>query len=533
MNGNNRNSDNKNGSETHRERYIPSQSSDIADARKKKVQSFKLNIDDDWFSETTDKSKAEDESVTKRDAFIIDENTAAHDDKPDDVYYGRYALQDDYGQEPDVFEETDEEEIPEAPEEINSFSDEEQRQKMSREERLALKSYKKSEKKRKKLKAEKNGCMFRLIWLAMVVVVAVVLGMFVWNDFSDLLGISRPESESTVDIELPEDASIDQVVEVLEQNGLISRPDFFKLYAQLTKSTTGFKGGFHSMKTNMDYEAILNSLQSGKALTETVQIQFKEGLSVRECAEILEEKKVCKADKFMELCNSDTFDEEYDFIAAIPDNDLRTYKLEGYLFPDTYDFYIGEDAEDSVRRFLNNFKEKIFTEKKKYDQYTEEKSIADIIELDGKKLDDIINMASLVQAEAADEKDMYVVSSVFYNRLDTVPYDGINEYGDGELDKLKSDATLYYPYKSEDDIPVDLRSTFKSNYNTYNISGMPPGAICNPGISAIDAAINPDDTNYYYFCHKAATPDSPAKAYYATTYDEHQANEREAGLTTE
>lgn len=537
-----------------------SEENDIAAARKKKIQGFKLNINDDllgvgnstvhqkekeashasfdgreeldvsdilseidnYIEETEPKKEpAENESQENQDlkdiAFVEAAKKITQTDAEEQLGFkplDANAVMDGYAD--DISSQSNDEEMP--------------REKMNKEERMALRSYKKAEKKRKKQKSERNGCMFKIIWMSMVVVTAVVLGFFIWNDCSDLLGISRPESETSVVIDLPADATIDQVVDILTENGLIKEPGFFKLYAKLTKSESGFREGIHSMDTNMDYEAIINTLQSGRKLTDTVQIQFKEGLTLMEYAEILEDKKVCKADKFLELCNSDEFDDEYDFVKEIPKDDKCAYKLEGYLFPDTYDFYVGEEPEDTVRRFLNNFKQKVCEDKSKYDGYYEELTIKELAENKDMTLNDVIKMASLVQAESANEKDMYVVSSIFYNRLGTIPYDGTNEYGDGELDKLKSDATLYYPYSSDDDIPEDIKPTFKSNYNTYNIKGLPPGAICAPGLKAIDAAVNPDSTDYYYFCHKAATADAPAEAFYATTYDQHQANMVAAGL---
>lgn len=543
-----------------------SEERDIAAARKRKIQSFKLNINNDFldssesntqeksaetrsgsYSDTTDFNVSDilrgiDDYIEKTSSdaeFVSDKGENNNFQIKQEAQEKAYAeASEEFTHEAENnalgFKPLDASAVmDEYADDISGQSEDEEMSsnKMNREERLALRSYKKAERKRKRQKSERNGCMFKIIWMSMIVVMAVVLGFFIWNDCSDLLGISRPESETSVVIDLPENATIDQVVDILVENHLIKEPGFFRLYAKITKSESGFKEGIHSMDTNMDYEAIINTLQSGRKLTDTVQIQFKEGLTLMEYAEILEDKKVCKADKFLELCNSDEFDDEYDFVKEIPKDDKCVYKLEGYLFPDTYDFYIGEEPEDTVRRFLNNFQHKVCEEKSNYDGYSEELTIKQLAENKDMTLNDVVKMASLVQAESANEKDMYVVSSIFYNRLGTIPYEGTNEYGDGELDKLKSDATLYYPYSSDDDIPEDIKPTFKSNYNTYNIKGLPPGAICAPGLKAIDAAVNPDSTDYYYFCHKAATADAPAEAFYATTYDQHQANMVTAGLS--
>lgn len=529
-----------NNNDTSREFIGSANGNDIMDARKKKVQSFKLNINDSWLNDDVpDKSATPSTTPNTATETPVQEKPKAKPRKTEEEReleaFNKAAR--DYDEGNFLLENSDAEEsknaTPEITGDLNSYSGEEQKQRMDKEEREALKSYKKSEKRRRKQKAEKNGCMFRAIWLTMILIISIVLGNFIWTEFSDLLGQSRSEDVHSVAIQVPENATLDDVVQILIDNELIKEPDFFKLYAKVTKSDSDYMTGIHNMDSNMDYEAILNSLQSGRELKETVQIQFKEGLSVRECAQILEDKKVCTAAQFMDACNSDEFDDEFDFVKDIKPNDKRVYKLEGYLFPDTYDFYIGENASDAVRRFLNNFQQKCYEEKQTYDGYTGELSVAELAEKKDMTVDEIINMASLVQAEAANEKDMYVISSIFYNRLDTDAYDGVNAYGDGELNKMKSDATLYYPYASEDDIPQEIRATFKSNYNTYNITCLPPGAICNPGLKAIDAAVNPDSTDYYYFCHKAATTNEAAEAFYATTYDQHLINMEEAGLSTD
>lgn len=551
--------ENKNGTtgENNREKIIFSDDDSIDSARQKKVQGFQLNIDNDWLKDDSnvgtapsshaaaaaDKAQPKAErkpaptSAAKKPT--VKRKTAS--EKEQDAYskaaqaYDELFAEDEQkanGETKENAENGSDTNAPEMTGDLSSFSDEDQKQKMNKEEREALKSYRKSEKKRKKAKAEKNGCMFRAIWLTMVLIIAIVFGQFIWKEVSDLLGQSREDNVHSVAIELPENATLDQVVDILMENELIKEPQFFKLFAHITKSDGDYMAGMHNMDSNMDYEAILNALESGRELKETVSIQFKEGLSVRECAQIMEDKKVCTAEQFMKACNSDEFDDEYDFVKAIKPNADRVYKLEGYLFPDTYDFYIGEDPADSVRRFLDNFKEKVYTEKAVYSGYDSEMSLAEVAQDKGYEMDDIVNMASLVQAEAANEKDMFVISSVFYNRIATEDTDGVSPYGDMDLNKLKSDATLYYPYASDDDIPQDLRATFKSKYNTYDINGMPPGAICNPGIKAIEAAIMPDSTNYYYFCHKAATTTSAAEAYYASTYAEHLINMEQAGLST-
>ena len=598
-------SDERKGSERSQEELV-------AEARKKKVQGFKLHIDDFGFGESAKpKASAREESV---DELIGDierrvkkpapENRAKATDKrgrksrfeppvytePDlgkikkadkgqrlETYAGQNEAIENFTPKkhrisetqeiehlanlaqskltPDELEalntakkESDELEADEAV--ISSYSDEEIKKSMDLADKESLKAYKKSVKKRCKKKAKRNGCMFKLVWLVMVVFVAVLLGMFLIRGTNDMLGISRGAGPTTVStdasgsagstaasqqintasVDIPANATLDQVTDILVESGVIKEPLFFKLYASVTKAGEPFLEGSYQMETNMDYEAILNFLIYNSGPKNTVTVRFTEGMSARQIAKLLQENGVCSMDKFLEACSSDKFDEDYDFIAAIDNADERYYKLEGYLFPDTYTFFVNDSIDHVVEKFLDNFRKKIYVDTKRYSGYSEEMSIAEYAELKGLSIDYVINMASLVQAEAADEHDMYNISSIFYNRLATDSSDGMTPYGDYDVNRLKSDVTVFYPYLSEDDVPDEQKNTFESSYNTYEIRGLPAGAVCNPGEKAIAAVLNPNSTSYYYFCHKPATDTEPAVAYYATTYSEQVQNEITAGL---
>ena len=234
---------------------------------------------------------------------------------------------------------------------------------------------------------------------------------------------------------------------------------------------------------------------------------FPEGMTVVEVAELLEKNGVSSKEEILEACNSDIFDTNYKDVANIDNVDARYYKLEGYLFPDTYEFFEKDSAEAVLKRFLKNFENRL-----------DEEMRADIKQ-SGYTLDEIIIMASIIQAEAANTDDMYMISAILHNRL----RDGAAH----AIHSLDCDSTLFYPYDSKEDAPEG----FLSDYSTYGslggVSGLPAGAICNPGLEAIKAAIYPSEegSTYYYFCHdKQSTP------YYAATIEEHNANLKTAGL---
>ena len=211
-------------------------------------------------------------------------------------------------------------------------------------------------------------------------------------------------------------------------------------------------------------------------------------------------------DEFLSLCNSEKFDSDFDFIKAETNADKRYYKLEGYLYPDTYEFYRNENAESVIYKFLNNYETKI-NEKQTVDGYSKKTTILKMVEESDTKysLDQVMTIASIIQAEAADKEDMYYISSILHNRLTADSSLGVSSLG--------LDSTKFYPYRSLEDVPENDRSTYKSRYDTYDRKGLPYGPICNPGMDAIIAALNPNSSDYYFFCH-----DSKGQAYYCLLY---------------
>jgi UPF0755 protein len=156
---------------------------------------------------------------------------------------------------------------------------------------------------------------------------------------------------------------------------------------------------------------------------------------------------------------------------------------------------------------LNDYESRIY-ENQNVEGYKKAINVKKLSKESKYSLQQILTMASIIQAEAANKSDMYKISSILHNRLEANINVGVR--------KLSLDSTKYYPYRSKKAVPKALRKTFKSKYDTYNILGLPPGPICNPGMEAIMAAIYPDDTDYLYFCHaKDGTP------YYASTLSEH------------
>ena len=356
---------------------------------------------------------------------------------------------------------------------------------------------------RNKEKGRKNKAFFRFIWIIMVLFASILFSQFMITGINDMLAIGK--EKVTVTVEIPKNATTEQIADILNGAGVVRDVSFFQVYSKLTKADGHYSNGSYKIDTNMDYEAIINNLQSNLNRVDTIKITFKEGVNAIEMAALLEKNGVCTAKEVLSVINSDDFDKDYEMLRAITNQKDRYYKLEGYLFPDTYEFYKDEDPKQVVAKLIGNCNKKLT------------KQIRSKAAEQNMTVDQMLTLASMIQAEAADKEDMYKVSSVFHNRL--------NSSGTGDLLRLRSDPTTYYPYRTKASVPSDIRETYKSKYDTYTIKGLPAGPICNPGAEAIDAALNPASTKYYYFCH-----DKDGKAYYAATNAQHEANLKKAGL---
>ncbi len=399
--------------------------------------------------------------------------------------------------------------------EINSYSDSDTKKRIEKESKKALKQQSKENKRIEKNKAKRNQKMFKWVWLTMVILIGIVLSQAILVGVNDLLAISREEDPKTVNISIPADPTISQIADILSENGVIERPEYFALYANITTSEEDFRQGEFEMETDKDYEAIINFLQSNVNRTDIVTVQLTEGMNVLEIANRLHEEGVTSdVQAFLDMCNSDDFDEDFTFLADIKNKDKRYYKLEGYLFPDTYDFYLNEDPEDTIYKLLSNFENRVFYNEEKYLGASKKTTVEELVKKSDYSMDDILTIASIIQAEAANEDDMYNVSSVLHNRLDNGVEMGVAQ--------LNCDCTVYYPYREYSDVPETIRSTYKSTYDTNTFNGLPAGPICNPSLDAILAAIQPNDTSYYFFCHD--TVENGSTPYYASDIYSHEYN---------
>ena len=238
----------------------------------------------------------------------------------------------------------------------------------------------------------------------------------------------------------------------------------------------------------------------------TVRVTFPEGFTAVQIAEKLEEKGVCSAEAFLALVTDDEYLSTltYRFVKGIESPSDRPFNLEGYIFPDTYEFYKGESAERALKRFLDNTEAKLTEE-----FYLRAEEL-------GYTMDEIIALAAIVQEEATTATEMGKVSSVVHNRIVSPGYG-----------KIQCDVTIHYINDYVTDSPYIAGDTekYKELYNTYKCVGLPEGAITNPGLDAIKSALYPEDTDYFFF-----VTDEDWNYYYAETYAEHKKNCAAVGL---
>ena len=405
--------------------------------------------------------------------------------------------------------------------EITSFSNETTRAQIERESKKTLRREKKEAKKINRIKSGRNKKIFRIAWLLLILILSAVVAEFFVSGFNDVFAVYRTKNEM-VTIIVAKDDSADDIAKKLESKGVVDSALFFSMFLDLTGKGDEIEPGVYEVAKNKDYLGVVNYLRNIDNRKTTITLQFTEGVTVREIADQLYNAGVTSdKEKFLSLCNSDNFDGDYEFLAEIKANEDRLYKLEGYLFPDTYEFYVDEDPALTISRFLDNFDVKINETKVEAAGYTETMTIRDLALRSGLSIDELVNRAAIVQGEAANVEDMFNVSSVIKNRL---------ERGyEMDIHTLGMDSTQYYPYSSYEAIPEDIREDFESAYETYNSEGLPPGAICSPGLDALTAAVAPNSTNYFYFCHGDGE-DGAQTSYYAETFSEHQANLVAAGL---
>ncbi len=340
------------------------------------------------------------------------------------------------------------------------------------------------------------GCIRGVIYAVAVLLLSVTLAYFAISGGIDLTGLNK--SDVVVDVTIPDGASTETIAKILKDNGLIDQPFIFRLYAKFTNADGTLKPGTFSLTPNMGYQVLIETMSTSKP-REVVSVVIPEGFTLNKIADRLEENNVCSRTDFFTAANNLSYD--YEFLKDLPSTDTgRVYPLEGYLFPDTYEFYTGSSAESVIRKFLDNFNNRVDT------------SLKSAIKARGMTIDQAITLASIIQGEAADTDNMNKVSRVLQNRLDNP----------GTYPRLECDSTSLY---AQNLVPGEGGgAVFKKAYDTYEREGLPIGPINNPGLAAIRAVVEPSDDADIQKCYFFATAyiDDVPQYFYSKTFDQHK-----------
>ena len=315
-----------------------------------------------------------------------------------------------------------------------------------------------------------RAASFAVLYVVGVIGASVLLACLGWIAANDVLALNK--EEKTVTITISEDESFGDVVNRLKDEGLIEYKWLFRLFAAFTGGDDKVTMGTYTLNTDMDYRALLAGMSMSSATKGEVTLTIPEGYTVSQIFQLLEDNGVSTVEDLEEQAAN--HDYAFSFLQDIPLGDPN--RLEGYLYPDTYTFNTPHSALYAINKMLVNFDAR----------FTEE--LRSQVEETGYTIREILTIASLIERET-DGTDRDRIASVIYNRLDN-PDAGTQGY-------LQIDATLSYINGGK--VPTNADREIDSPYNTYLYKGLPPGPIANPGMESIQAALNPADTDYFYY----------------------------------
>lgn len=345
-----------------------------------------------------------------------------------------------------------------------------------------------------------RGCLRTLIYGVTVTAFSALLAIGILLAACDIFGVLKPNRK--IDVEIPNGATTARIASVLQKDGVIRFGPVFRAYAHFSKAG-GFQPGVYTLDSSMGYEAIVSTLRNSANNQRLVKVTVPEGKTMQQIGQILETDKVCSSQDF--LTELEGANPNFPYSSQIPASSTRFYKYEGYLFPDTYEFYRNSSGKTASQKMLSNFAAKF------------DSSMVQQASSLGFTVDQAVTLASIVQSESGKTAEMSKVASVFENRLKN----GVKDNGGKHF--LQSDATIFYVLRDIRPVLNQADTDISSAYNTYKVEGLPPGPICNPGLDAIRAVLHPESTDFYYF-----VTDSSGGYYYAATYAEHQKNVKKA-----
>lgn len=311
----------------------------------------------------------------------------------------------------------------------------------------------------------------------------------------------KPEqaSDQVVRFTIQPGSGTSAITEQLKEQGLIRNAKLFRVYLLMESEGSRFQAGTYEMNPGVTYDQIIAKLNAGEVVAEEMdRFTIPEGFTVKQMADKLQEEGIADAAKFLALAKDPTGIES-PLLERIPADSKLLYRLEGYLFPETYELKKGSTEKDIITRMLEETSKKL-------------QEIPDFegkLEASGYSFNEIMTIASLVEREVVADQERPLVAGVIYNRLQ-------------QNMKLEIDATVQYLLGKQKErlMNSDLRSQ-DSPYNSYLYQGLPPGPIAAPSVKSIEAALEPESSNYLYYVTKK---DGSQEHLFAATYKEHLAN---------
>jgi len=356
-----------------------------------------------------------------------------------------------------------------------------------------------SEKNQRRLQRSKEDKIVNKIVLIVVLVFLVIggiLGFSAYRYVTSSLQPLDPDDTEKVTIVIPSGSSNKAIGEILEDENIIKSGMIFNYYTKFN-NLTGFQAGTYHFSPNMTLEAISEQLQNGEgSVTSDAKVTIPEGFDVDQIGDALAEATNISKDDFLALMESDEFFEKMketypELLASAGDAQGVRYRLEGYLFPATYDYYTGNTLEEVVTQMVDKSNSVL---SKYFDQIAQKEMT----------VQEVLTLASLVEKEGSKLEDRKNIAQVFFNRL--------------AIDMpLQSDISILYALGEHKELVTYEDTQVDSPYNLYVHTGYGPGPFNNPSEAAIQAVLDPTPNNYYYFVADIQTQE----VYFAETYEQH------------
>jgi len=346
----------------------------------------------------------------------------------------------------------------------------------------------------------KLGCLGGIMYATFVICISIILACAGWMAACDVMALNKEDVTATIylpkeifskkEIDVKDSdgkvtgtktvssADIDYVATALKNAGIIQYKALFKAFAKLSNADVKLDPGTYVLTTELDYRALVKNMQVGTTSMVVTTITFPEGWTMAQIFNKLEAEDICSAEDLYKAAAD--FNYSFRFLENVGTGEAS--RLEGFIFPNTYDFYQGEQASSVINKFLTALHSRITADMWKQ------------VESRGTTFRDSVIVASMIEKEAANDDERALIASVIYNRMSAGMPIGI-------------DSTILYlhpEYKGGVSLPQSYLEE-ESPYNTRINTGLPPTPICNPGIASINAALNPSATNYYYYALDAET----------------------------